>query len=176
MLFQGKDGVDVEVLQVLFKKLPAAMASITADGQISLLSRCVALLTRATGLCSDNVELWDLYADFMEGHVRAGAAAMLEIRLNTYRSCQKEGWASNAQAFPVVVGKRLRLIFLFLFPFLSSDRRVQSTCTSWSRLICWRAGLLLRRLCRMMTNLPCSSAFVLFMVSHTRTFSHFYLP
>ncbi len=118
--FQGKDGVDVEVLQVLFKKLPAAMASITADGQTSLLSRCVALLTRATGLCSDNVELWGLYADFMESHLRAGAAAMLEIRLNAYRSCQKEGWASNAQAFPVVVGECLQpqlFIFISVFEF-----------------------------------------------------------
>jgi hypothetical protein len=104
LLLQGKEGIDVEVFQVLFKKLPIAAATMTSGGSSSLISRGVALLTRASGLCSDNVELWVLYADFMEKHARADAAAMLDIRLNAYRNCQKQGWMADAQAFPVVVG------------------------------------------------------------------------
>ena len=104
MFCQGKDGVDVEVFDVLFKKLPAAAASMTSGGSSSLISRGVALLTRASGLCSDSVELWAIYADFMEKHARADAAAMLDIRLSAYRNCQKQGWASDAKAYPVVVG------------------------------------------------------------------------
>jgi hypothetical protein len=79
----------------------------TSDGHAALLSRGIALLTRASGLCSDNVQLWGVYADFMENHVRADAATMLELRLNAYRNCQKQGWASNAEDFPVVVGEML---------------------------------------------------------------------
>ena len=41
----------------------------------------------------------------MQLHVRADCAAMLDIRLNAYRNCQKQGWASSAEAFPVVVGE-----------------------------------------------------------------------
>lgn len=103
-LLQGKDGIDVEVFDVLFKKLPVAAASMTSGGSSSLISRGVALLTRASGLCSDSIELWAIYADFMEKHARADAAAMLDIRLNAYRNCQKQGWASDAKAYPVVVG------------------------------------------------------------------------
>ena len=104
MRVQGKDGIDVEVLKVLFNKLPAAAASMTSGGQASLLARGVALLQRACGLCVDSIELWKVYAGFMEEHAGADAAAMLEIRLGAYRSSQTQGWASSAEAFPVVVG------------------------------------------------------------------------
>ena len=83
--FQGKDGVDVEVYEVLFKKLPIAAANMTSGGSSSLISRGIALLSRASGLCSDNVQLWTLYAGFMEKHGRADAAAMLDIRLHGCR-------------------------------------------------------------------------------------------
>ncbi len=102
---QGKEGTDVEVFGVLFKKLPFAAASLTSNGRSALIARGAALLNRACGLCSESIELWTIYADFMEAHGRADAAAMLEIRLNAYRNCQKQGWASSAEAFPVVVGE-----------------------------------------------------------------------
>jgi hypothetical protein len=103
------------VFQVLFKKLPIAAVSMTSNGRNALLSRGAALLNRACGLCSESVELWATYADFMEVHVRADCAVMLDIRLNAYRNCQKQGWATSAEAFPVVVGEDAVFCFGTLF-------------------------------------------------------------
>ena len=114
---QGKDGIDVEVYQVLFNKLPIAAAAMTSGGEASLVARGVALLQRACGLLSDSLLLWRIHADFLEEHAGADAAAVLEIKLNAYRSSQTQGWASSAEAFPVVVGQFHALVSELHFNF-----------------------------------------------------------